>query len=244
MKDGRPFDDERQLLGWLLARLAAPSRSHLDFTKASDEQLFSHGAVAPLFRAQMQYGRAVYRLSGLKLSEAAYPICRSMLELRAEITYVLGGSPSIDRALASMLWLILALQSPPGQAWPELRSAANDLRKHDPVLFAQISSRFKSKPFGHHSGMGWTKLVATYCGARGRSQYGFLSLHTHALAQGATNVEYSTHGMLTTRRYHQARPESKARSDVCLLAVDILTGTWDAIVAAYSGVVKPARRRS
>lgn len=225
-RDGRPLEDERTALRWVIARLASPSRSVLSFPGMSEDLNVVLRATLPLLRMQIEYARAVHRLSGLSLSEVGYGVCRSMLEVRASLAYILGAAPNSGRAFGNQIWTMLVLQSAPGRPLRELTTTLALVKKADPVLFATISQRFAKRPFGHSSGMGWTALVKLHGGPDADRHYSFLSWHTHAIAATAAHVRHSRAGRQVASTYGPTRPEHLARRDVCTYATTFLTDTW------------------
>lgn len=243
-RHGRPFDDERQLLGWLLARLRAPSRTSLSFVGVPDDLRTLLGVSIPLLRAQQQHARAVYRLSGLGVAESAYSICRSMLELRAAHAFLLETAPSPERAFLSSIWSLLVVQSPPGRPTREVTKALSAAKSADPALYKTVADRFAKRPFGHCSGMGWTKLVSKYGGNNAAYEYGYLSWHTHVIAATAADVRQQIARNYRTTTFTQFHPEHLMSQDVCLHAINLLHGVWLDFHRVFGPIGKPTRRRA
>lgn len=235
------FEDERHLLGWLVARLTSRCRSELRFSNISAESAYILDVVAPLLRAQIAYGRAVYRLTAHDLSEAAYPITRSMLEVWAETAYLLENHPTVERAVKNQAWTLLTLSSPPAKPSKAISFALTGLRRRFPHEVQAVEGRHPKQRTRHHSGMGWKALVAHSCGEDVAELYGFLSWHTHAIAQVVADVQYEEAPEWVRTRYKPARPDDLAAIDVCTFAVRALHGSWDAFYAAYGHAGEPAR---
>ncbi len=235
------FEDERHLLGWMVARLSSPCRSDLQFENLSAELELILSTVAPLFRTQISYGRAVYRLTAHGLAEAAFPVTRAMLELWAETVYILEDSATAERAMANRIWTVLTLRSPPGVPVAELEESVQTLKREVPELFHLLEARFAKHRTRHHSGMGWGALIAHSCGEDAARLYSFLSWTTHAITAGIANVTYEEKLNVARRTFEQARPEELAVQDVCTFAARALYGTWAAFYATYGDLGSPRK---
>ncbi len=166
-----------------------------------------------------------------------------MLEIRAAQAYLLETTPSSERAFASQVWSLLVVQSPPGRKHPEVTSSLALARKADAALVSIVEARFAKRPFGHCSGMGWTKLVSKYGGPNAAFNYGYLSWHTHAIAATAADVRSSTSGRFRTTTFTQPHNEARAGQDVCLHAINSLHDTWLAFHNVFGAIGKPTRSR-
>lgn len=237
------FEDERHLLRWLVARLESPSRSDLSFRGLSESQDYVLGVVAPLIRMQLIHARAVLTLVSAKTAEAAYPIVRTMVEIWAEIAYLLQQPLALERSLGSQAWTLLCLMHPPAADSPEVREAAVALRDAFPTDWCRYETRFNQRRTQHHSGQGWSALVRTICGEDVHRLYGVLSWHSHSIAASVSDVQYQDlDGGRTRRTFNQARPEAAAAIDVCTFAVRALHASWAAFEKEYGALGTPRAR--
>ncbi|HEX6751484.1 MAG TPA: DUF5677 domain-containing protein [Longimicrobium sp.] len=239
-KNDDAFEDERHLLGWLVARLSSGCRSDLQFDDLSTEMYLPLTTVLPLLRAQIVYGRSVYRLSAHGLSEAAYPLTRAMLEVWAEIEYLLADpAKAFPRAVENTVWTLLVIGAPPGKQRSDLDAAVVAAESEFPDAVKAIKRRFNR--YKHHSGRGWSEIIRESCGEDVARLYAMLSWHTHAIAQNAVDITYEEGPNYIRETYNQVRPEGDAISDVCTFAVRALYGSWNAFYSVYGSLGKPRR---
>jgi hypothetical protein len=238
LRSGRKFEDEREMLRWVLDRIFHPSRRDLYLVDVSPEDQLVLDAAMPLLRAACALADAIWVISRRNILETSYPILRSLLEIWAEFRLLLSEGSSPDRAALMRLWAAHAIADYHQPTPPEVTAELARLEKQLPEQFKVIRSQRARNKTGHWSGMGRKRLIAEQCGPEYGKMYELLSWDTHPIIQVLLDVEAVNTDAGSARRYTHRSPQGQVHTEVITTAVHVIVTMWNEF-AAYFGKYSP-----
>jgi hypothetical protein len=232
-RNGEPFEDLSELLSWLIARLADPCRTQLQFTVSTTEEHARLETSLGFVRAQLVHARAAHRLAHTDDSEAAYPIVRTMFEIWAEMAYLNEEASTDGRVWAHRAWALLVARDGSERPAPEIVNAVEAFEHQHPSVFELTHARYKKGRTGHYSGLGRLQLIRTYCDESAARAYKWLSWSAHPIVQGITHVPYANAPVGGRLAVNHFRSADARRLDIAAFAVHSLSESWTVFHHAF-----------
>jgi hypothetical protein len=234
LRSGRKFEDEREMLRWVLERIFHSSRRDVHLVDVSPQDQLVLDAAMPLLRAACALADAIWAISRRRILETSYPLLRSLLEVWADFRLLLSPGSPADRAALMRLWAAHAIADYHEPTPGEIKAELTRLKKLLPEQFKVIESRRAKSKTGHWSGTGRKRLITEQCGPEYGKMYELLSWDTHPIVQVLLDVDTVKTEAGSMRRYAHRSPQGEVQAEVIPTTVHIIINMWNEF-AAYFG---------
>lgn len=240
-RKGKTFAHQAEALGWIVKRCRVLILTLIDPNPAL---VWIADSTLPTWRVQILHADSIYRLAMAGNGESAFPILRTMLEMRAHLAYMLENVPDPERALESKYWVSILLTNPPAIDTAQMLEVRQHIETVAPQWTAAILDRHKKGKHKHQSGLGWKELVTRYGGEVEANRYALFSWNTHAIMQRVAGYDDSNiRAPGEPISYGPTKDRAAHADEVCFHATTIMLDTWKTIKDAYSPFARIGAKR-